>query len=215
MKFRSLARRLLGRPSGAQRYQYIFQAIEQDHPQNILEIGTWDGERAVQMIRAAQHHSPTVRYYGFDLFEMMSAEIFEKEISKMPPTMAEVEAKLRVTNAEIHLYRGYTQETLPKAVGEMPIMDLIFIDGGHARETIQNDWDYAQKVMGDSTTVIFDDYWPDGFNGNMNDGCNHVVAAIDRAKFNVEILPIVDSFKKEWGRLKVQFVRVRKISAGA
>lgn len=210
---KALINRLLGRRPKAQRYQYLFQTIKNNRCATIMEIGTWDGERALQMIRLAQKYNTIVKYYGFDLFEMMNQEIFAKEISKMPPTMSEVEKKLAITGAEVKLYQGFTQDTLPKATENLPTMDFIFIDGGHARATIQSDWDNVQKVIGDTTVVIFDDYWASGFNGNMEDGCRLVVESIDQSKYKVEVLPIMDQFKKDWGTLKIQFVRVQRLNS--
>ena len=126
--------------------------------------------------------------------------------------MAAVEAKLQPTGAKIRLFKGFTLDTLPASVSALPPMDLIFIDGGHAQETIANDWHYAQEVMGDSTVVIFDDYWPEGFNGNMKDGAKTVVDAIDTSRFKVEVLPIQDCFHNDWGVLKIQFARVTRLA---
>ena len=125
--------------------------------------------------------------------------------------MAVVQAKLEPTGAKIHLFRGFTQETMPQTVGTLPKMDFIFIDGGHAHETIANDWLYAQQVMGDKTVVIFDDYWAEGYKGDMKDGAKGVVDAIDTTKFKVEVLPIQDRFRHDWGVFKIQFARVTRL----
>jgi hypothetical protein len=86
-------------------------------------------------------------------------------------------------------------------------MDLIFIDGGHSIETISNDWTYARKLMHDHTLVIFDDYW------NRDDaGAKPIIERIDVTKYDVQVLPIQDRFKKEWGTLIINFVSVRKKS---
>lgn len=209
--FKNLVKKLLGRPLGPQRYQYLYQTIREIKASRIMEIGTWDGQRALKMIALAQKYNPVVEYYGYDLFEQMNPEIFDKEISKIPPAMDVVKAKLEPTGAKIQLFRGFTQETLPQTVGSLPTMDFIFIDGGHARETIENDWLYAQKVMGGKTVVIFDDYWAEGYKGEIKDGAKLVVDAIDTSKFKVDVLPIQDCFKNDWGILKVQFARVTRI----
>ena len=47
------------------RYKHIIDEVEGRQPQRILEVGTWNGHRAVQMLEA----SPLAHYYGFDLFE--------------------------------------------------------------------------------------------------------------------------------------------------
>ena len=134
----------------------------------------------------------------------MASKEFSK--SKIPPALEVVRGKLEKTNAEIHLYKGYTEDTLPKVVNELPKADFVFIDGGHSIETIENDWKYVQEVMDEKTIVIFDDYW------NREDaGCKKVIEGIDRTKFEVEILPIQDKFEKEWGILEINFVKVKRL----
>ena len=188
------------------RYKCLFETIKKNKCKRIMEIGTWNGEHALQMIEEAKKNSPAgkVEYYGFDLFEMLDNGTALEEYAKIPPTLEEVREKLAKTDAKISLYKGYTKETLPDVINDLPKMDLVFIDGGHSIETIENDWRYTQQVMDDHTIVIFDDYW------NREDaGCKKVVDAIDKTKYEVTILPIQDKFKKEWGTLTINFVQVR------
>lgn len=194
---------------GAHRYKYLFEIIRKNKCRKIMEIGTWNGEHALQMIEEAKKNFPPeeVQYYGFDLFELLDDEMASKEFStsKIPPPLEIVKEKLEKTNAEIHLYKGNTRETLPRVVNELPKMDFVFIDGGHSIETVQSDWKYAQMVMSEETVVVFDDY------RNRDDvGCKRVVEGIDKTKFEVKILPIQDKFKEEWGILRVNFVQVKK-----
>ncbi len=197
-------------PPVARRYQALFVEIERCKARRILEIGTWGGGRAVEMIRKAQEFSDEVEYYGFDLFEQMTDEIHDIEVSKQPPAREEVQARLQETPARIRLFQGFTQETLPAALEELPPMDFIFIDGGHAPETVASDWKYCQQLMHDDTIVIFDDYWPEGYKGDRAYGPQAIVDAIDRDQYEVEILPTTDRFEKDWGPLIIQFARVTK-----
>jgi len=171
-------------------------------------IGVWNGKRAVRMIETARAigiEKPA--YYGFDLFEDLGETGYQDELSKMPPSEKEVTALLEETGAEVHLYRGNTHETLPNAVERVPKMDFVFLDGGHSVETIENDWRYVQEVMDENTVVIFDDYW----RNRTDAGCKPIVDAIDRSKYDVEILPEVDSFTNtDFGRLDISFAKVVK-----
>lgn len=189
------------------RYGHLFQEINAIKPKNIMEIGIWNGHRAEQLIQTAQkYHLPqTIHYYGFDLFEELTLEKFKEEISKMPPTKETVKKKLLATGANINLYKGDTLHSLPENIANLPKMDFIFIDGGHSLKTIANDWHYVQQLMHDQTIVIFDDYW------NREDaGAKPIIEKINREKFDVQILKPQDRFKKEWGTLKINFVKVKR-----
>ena len=191
----------------ARRYRHLFHCINECRARRIMEIGTWNGNHAVAMIEVAKKHwlPGEIEYYGFDLFEDMDEETMEVEIAKKPPSYNEVKEKLEKTGAKIRLYKGNTLNTLPEAVKNLPKMDFVFIDGGHSMETVQNDWAYSKQLMHDKTVVIFDDYWNRG-----NSGCNKIVDSIDRKEFVVETLQPTDKFKKEWGILRINFVKVVK-----
>jgi hypothetical protein len=196
----------------ARRYEYLFDAIRENNYKRITEIGTWNGERALEMIETAKkyHKAEEIEYYGFDLFDIMTEEIFKEEVSKRPPSQEYIKGMLEKTGAKIYLYKGFTKDTMPQVVSSLPEMDLIFIDGGHHIDTIRNDWYYSQQVMNDNTIVIFDDYWSGEWGKRKDTGCQSLIVEIDRSKFNVEILPIQDSFKKDWGILKINFAKVTR-----
>jgi len=191
------------------RYGYLLLVIDRNHCRNIMEIGTWTGKRSLEMIERAKRYNDAkdISFYGFDLFELLTDKLNKEEFSKKPTTMAEVEERLRKAGAQIHLYKGFTKDTLPQAVKDLPKMDLIFIDGGHKVETIQNDWKYARELMHDETVVVFDDY----YHKHDNVGCKTVVEAIDPSKYNVQILKPRDRVVTPWRRiLEINFVRVIK-----
>jgi hypothetical protein len=145
------------------------------------------------------------KYYGFDLFEKMDDEKFKKEVSKQPLTMEEIQAQLETTGADIHLFKGDTTHVLPEVWEQLPKMDLIFIDGGHSIETIRNDWIYSSKLLSPSGVIIFDDYW----HNRTDVGAKVVADAIDRTKYEVELMPVVDKFTNpEFGPLTIQLVKV-------
>jgi hypothetical protein len=172
-----------------------------------MEIGVLSGDRAVEMINAAAKYNNAheISYYGFDLFEKMDDEKYRKEVSKQPLGIDEIKDKLQETGAHINLYKGDTIDVLPQKWMELPKMDLIFIDGGHSVETIENDWLYSSKLMGPNSAVIFDDYWHD-----RNDaGAKTIIDSINAEVYNVELLPIVDRFDNpEFGPLIIQLAKV-------
>jgi len=175
-----------------------------------LEIGVWTGERSRKMILLALkfRDDNQINYYGFDLFETMDEEKFKKEISKQPPSLLEVENKPKQISTNIHLFKGDTLKILPDVYKNLPKMDLVFIDGGHSLETIDNDWLYVSKLLHRGSVVIFDDYWP-----NRTDaGAKETVDSISRLEYHVEILPVTDHFSDTpFGPLTIQLAKVVKI----
>jgi len=201
--------------SGTKRYGQLLRIARRTAPRVIIEVGVYTGRRAVEMAEAASlKHAPCdIAYAGFDLFEEIDAEGVRAEFSKRPDAQADVHARIARTGARVELHRGYSQDTLPAAAPAYTARkaDLIFIDGGHAVETIAADWQNLQPMIGPRTTVVFDDYYtcPDEptFTGRF--GCNRIVEGLDPAAYAVDILPVRDVFRKDWGRLGIQLVRVR------
>jgi predicted O-methyltransferase YrrM len=142
------------------------------------------------------------------MFEEIDEAKIAAEISKRPPPQHEVEARLQATGASVQLFKGDTVATLPRAVPRLPAMDLIFIDGGHSYETVLNDWEHCRRLMHEDTVVLFDDFW-----GEDAAGTDRVVRAIDRRTYEVTVLDPEDAFVKEWGVLRVRFVRVQRRAA--
>ena len=148
------------------RYEQLIAAVAVMQPRAILEIGTWNGGRALQMLEA----SPGSRYYGFDLFEDATPETDALEFNVKPHnTIADVQAKLAVFDAT--LIRGNTRDTLA-AFNET--VDFVWLDGGHSVETIRSDWDNIRRVLAPDAEVYFDDYYT-GPIDTTSMGCNEVV----------------------------------------
>jgi Methyltransferase domain len=194
------------------RYRNLFRVIHERRCRCIVEIGTWNGIHAKQMIQTAAIHHPieTVKYLGFDLFEGLTDELLQKELSKRPPAFEEVQRLLAATGANIRLFRGNTRITLPAAVDALSEGELFFIDGGHSIETIRSDWTAISRALRPEATVIFDDYYMNDPSEVPGLGCQTIVDALDRTKYEVTLLDPVDHAPKSWGVLKVRFARVRR-----
>lgn len=192
--------------NNARRYRNLFELIRRERCRRILEIGTYDGVHAYQMIKHAKSNFPAseVEYYGVDLFELMDENKLQAEWSKKPPLYDEVRLKLENTGARVFLFKGDSKVILPQKVAQLPPMDFVFIDGGHSIDTIRSDWECVQKVMTEKTIVVFDDYW------NIYEaGCKSLIDTLDRRKYEVEILSPKDRFLKDWGVLEINMVKVR------
>ncbi|MBU1203302.1 class I SAM-dependent methyltransferase [Patescibacteria group bacterium] len=207
MLIRKILKKIGILPKQARRYSQLYTIIDKIQPKKIMEIGTWNGKRAISMIEEAKkyHNKEEIHYYGFDLFEDLSNEEYERELSKKPPSKQIVNDAISHSGANIHLYQGNTMEVLPAVASELPKMDFVYIDGGHSLTTIESDWLNTIKVMDKNTVVVFDDYWVNREDG----GCKPIVDKIDRTIFDVEILPITDKFNNsDFGKLVIRFAKV-------
>ncbi|KXA91027.1 hypothetical protein AKJ40_04590 [candidate division MSBL1 archaeon SCGC-AAA259M10] len=136
-----------------------------------MEIGVDTGDNAVSMVKSAMKNFPPekIEYYGFDTFSGKNNNQLER-----------VKRRLSKTGCRFELYKGDSTETLPRNIGDLTKMDLIFIDGGHAYQVTKSDWENSKVLMHSNTAVFFHNY---DFSGPKK-----VVDDIPRKKFNVEIL---------------------------
>ena len=180
------------------RYRQVLRAVARLRPRSILEVGVFQGRRGVEMIEAAALSRPVeeIEYFGFDLFEKMTSDVMRVELSKWPNPIAEVTARLEATGATIELHAGFTQDTLAAFLATNPgrRIDFIFLDGGHAVETIHSDWSYLHQLMHSKTVVVLDDYYVDCPHLTDEFGCNGVVGSLDRNQFDWHVLSDVDRF---------------------
>jgi hypothetical protein len=201
------------------RYAQLTEALANAACRNLVEVGTWNGRRAVELAKAALRRNPEVTYHGFDLFEALTDEDLEEELSKRPPSKSQVETRLRRFQRNLSLvpwrrrqfyftlYQGYTRDTLPAFRQLNPdfTAEFVFIDGGHKVETIANDWEHCSKVVAPGGAIFLDDFY-----GNAelaeNFGCNSLIEELraDPA-WEVAVLPATDTFE---GLGSVQIAKV-------
>ncbi|MBA3317315.1 MAG: class I SAM-dependent methyltransferase [Gemmatimonadales bacterium] len=198
-------RRLLLR-TRPKRYVNLFRTIYERRCRSIVEIGTWNGVHAEEMIRTAAAHSDirSVRYSGFDLFE----DLTDEQSSSNSPSAPHLSSGSRAAGANRRLIRGNTRDTLPRATEILRNADLVFIDGGHSIETIAADWMAIRDVMGPATTVVFDDYYPNAGPELAGLGCHSLIDQLDPGAYAVEVLEPTDEFEQSWGALRVRMARV-------
>jgi predicted O-methyltransferase YrrM len=132
-----------------------------------MEIGVYNGENAVSMIRTAIkiHPANEVEYYGFDFFSQYNVEHIKK--------------KLDALECKYDLFKGNTIDTVPEAATSLPMMDLIFIDGGKSYKVAVSDWESSSRLMHEGTGVFVHNV---GFFG-----VGRMVDDISRIRFNVDI----------------------------
>ncbi len=190
---------------GASRYSQLLDVIDEVKPRSICEIGTWTGNRAIQMLQHAGKYraSNKLTYQGFDLFDAQTGEQFVRELSKVGQPEDVVRKRIEATGANVDLIAGDTTET----IDNMMRHDFYFVDGGHSEETIENDgiviYDMSNKAV-----AIFDDYYhegkPDGF------GCNAFIDGLNKDVFEITHLPA--RTRASDGRL-IGMVKVRRKDA--
>lgn len=199
--------------SSTRRYRVLLDIVYQNRIKTILEVGVYTGRRAVEMIKAGGiHYRPKdITYIGFDLFDEMNDEILKDQLSKKPDTMKAVRHKIEKTGANVFLFKGFSEETLPRLISEKddyPPIGLVFIDGGHSIATISSDWENIRNLLTENTIVAFDDYYVDCPTLTDRFGCNAVIDTLDRTLYDVEFIETVDSFDQDWGKLNVKMVKV-------
>lgn len=175
-----------------QRYHQLLAAVRAKQPKAILEIGTWNGVRAHQMLSL----SPKSKYYGFDLFEDATKETDLEELNVKPHHYVEAVYQ-RLDGFDVELFKGNTRETLAKF--NEPV-DFVWLDGGHSVETIRSDWENVKRVVTPDAWIFFDDYITGGGSDTTKFGCNEIVKDLRH-----ELLP-----QKDWmvGNGTTQMVRV-------
>ena len=149
----------------------------------LLEVGVYSGENAVCMVGAAARGVPVgeVEYYGFDFFRHYGRGV--------------VAGRLAATGCRFRLFEGDTRVTLPAAVGGLPPMDVVFIDGGKSVEVAGSDWECCSGLMHGESGVFFHNVgYP---------GVRRVVEGIPADAYRVEVF-------REPGEGEVALVTLRE-----
>lgn len=148
-------------------HDFLNEYIVEHASKRIMEIGVYNGENAKNMVKAAVKKSPpeTVEYYGFDFFSSYS----EGRIGE----------KLEKIGCKYRLFKGNSLETVPEAAKSLPLMDVIFIDGGKSFNVALSDWEGSSLLMHEDTAVFVHNA---GFSG-----VRRMVEAVPRDRYDVEV----------------------------
>jgi predicted O-methyltransferase YrrM len=179
------------------RYFKLLNLVREKQPKHIVEIGTWNGKRATEMMAASNAY-----YTGFDLFEEATPETDEAEMNvKRPEELVEVAKRIESAGLNrFKLIRGNTRETLPKWIDsdDFQPFDFAFIDGGHSEETIRSDYEHIKKNISPGGTIVLDDHYTprvEGFGCNFIDEgeiikCSDTYVSNNGTKGNVTMLVV-------------------------
>ena len=144
-------------------------------PKNFLEIGVFHGVTARNVCELLHIgiHGNDFKYIGLDLlvkelkmpmklFQTLKFNnplkriYFEYILRQDPYSIDAVTYLLKKFKKNIHLIKGNSNLLLKKI--DMSQIDYVFLDGGHAYETVKNDLHYSKPVLDNSGTILCDDY---------------------------------------------------------
>jgi hypothetical protein len=189
----------------AGRYKQLADLVRLYGSDTILEVGTWNGGRAIEMALASFETLDSVHYIGFDLFEEATQELDTYELNSKPHnTIGAVTKRLedfagamfqKGKEFTFKLYKGDSKDTLPEAelAGDLVGLKFAFIDGGHSEETVLSDYNVLQNVP----CLVFDDFFSKDAKGDILGeeylGTNRLIESFKgKEPYRVAVLPSDD-----------------------
>ena len=180
--------------------EFFLEEVKLKSPRNFLEIGVFHGVTARNVCELLYKiHKDNFKYVGLDLFEENNEnkseiipnthfsnpikKLYFKYIKKQNPYSKEaVEDLLAKFKENITLIKGNSNLILKKI--DMSKIDYVFLDGGHAYETVKNDLECCLEVINANGTVMCDDY---NF-GHLPDVKNAIDEFVKKNDLNCQIL---------------------------
>jgi len=154
--------------------EHFLNEIAIKKPKNFLEIGVFHGVTARNVCELLQSiHGSDFKYIGLDLFgesvenvnEIIPNTKFNNPLKKIyfeyilkqdPYSIDAVAHLLKKFKKNIHLIKGNSNQMLKKI--DMTKIDYVFLDGGHAYETVKSDLYYSKPALENNGTILCDDY---------------------------------------------------------
>ena len=154
--------------------EQFLKEILSKKPKNFLEIGVFHGVTARNVCELLYSiHKDDFKYIGLDLFgegvenadeiipntkfnNPLKKIYFEYILRKDPYSIEAVSDLLKKFEKNVHLIKGNSNKLLKKI--DMTKIDYVFLDGGHAYETVKNDLYYSKAVLDNNGTILCDDY---------------------------------------------------------
>jgi len=183
------------------RHKQLADLIRHYKPKTILETGTWNGGRAIEMSLAAFENTDIVTYYGFDLFEDGTIETDQEEfnskahnkMSAVEKRLSEFKDKMQEKNKTFNysLTKGNTRQTL--STFKKPHIDFALIGGGNSFKTVESDYNNVIKA----DIIVLDHWFRENDNKQMPpvqyQGVNQLLEKINKTlKVKKQVLPSAD-----------------------
>ena len=181
-----------------ERGMLLYSLIAKYKPKNVLEIGTAEGYSALCMAWAMTDYDINGRIFTIDPkpFDVpIKREITLEENPKHESIMLSTkELWNKFANKEwikkIEVLTGFSGEILQKKTKEFPKMNMGFIDGHHAYETVIHDFHAFLQTASENFYLLFDDYIP-----NDNGGVTKVID--EEVIPNFDVTPIRTNVKQQ------------------
>ena len=153
---------------------FFLNEILKKKPKSFLEIGVFHGVTARNVCELLhQIHGNDFNYIGLDLFdendenkdEVIPNTKFSNPLKNMyfkyikrqdPYSVESVKDLLSKFKDNVHLIKGNSNILLKKM--DMSKIDFVFLDGGHAYDTVKNDLNCCLEVVNLNGTIFCDDY---------------------------------------------------------
>jgi hypothetical protein len=172
------------------RYQQLADIIRHYKPKSIIEVGTWNGGRAIEMALAAFENQDEILYRGFDLFEDGTSETDDEEfnlkahntqsavIKRLQDFRAKMMEKKKVFTFEIG--KGNSKEILKERTDLDA--DFVLIGGGNSIPTAKSDYDNLKH----NPIVVMDNFFREDEDKNnapeKYQGTNKVIDSLPKGK---------------------------------
>jgi len=145
------------------RYKQLADMIRFYKPETILETGTWNGGRAIEMALACFENNDAMHYIGYDLFEDATPATDKEEFNMKPHnTKAAVVSRFeefkdhvkKERNKEFtyELCKGNVRDTLKDISSRV---DFALIGSGNSEKTVRHEYD----TLKDIPVVVIDHYY--------------------------------------------------------
>ena len=176
----------------------LYSLIAKYKPKNVLEIGTAEGYSALCMAWAMTDYDINGRIFTIDPkpFDVpIKREITLEENPKHESIMLSTrELWNKFANKEwikkIEVLTGFSGEILQKKTKEFPKMNMGFIDGHHAYETVIHDFYAFLQTASENFSLLFDDYsYP--VDVNVSKVINEEIVP------NFDVTPIITNAKQQ------------------
>ena len=179
---------------------FFLEEVKNKRPKIFLEVGVFHGVTARNICELLYKiHKDDFKYIGLDLFEENEENksevipntnfsnplknIYFKYIKKQNPyTKEAVEDLLKKFKNNVNLIKGNSNLVLKKI--DMSKVNYVFLDGGHAYETVKNDLECCLEVIKSNGTILCDDY---NF-GHLPDVKNAIDDFVKKNNLNCQIL---------------------------